>query len=976
MPRQNPIRWFVIFACLFAVRPAIAVELAAAWKESAASPATHTFEIRGTGGRNNPIRRPLNTPFSGDQLFARFRLRYAAESIDGPPRGDGEFFVLWLDASEGDDHSTHSSGVPNIGIHVNRGTNAFMIRFASAQERFSSKQLEGDREYLLVARIAKTTPGAAESYDSLALWVDPAPESESAPEALTRSAKGIRTLNWLGFATGRKTEIEDRIFLRDIAVAETWEAILGLPPKPEAPKPEPEPLPKTVGFKSDVHPILSEHCFECHAGEKVKGGVRLDQWDEAMNQTAPRDPDQSRLMEVLIESDPEKRMPPGKRRPLNPAEIKILRAWIAEGLEWDENLLPSPPPVTDHWAFQPVRRPAIPRVKNAPWVRSPIDAFVARKHEALGVNAAPAADEATLRRRIALDLTGLPPSSVPDADQTADLDEYIEHLLASPRYGERYARHWLDVARWADSNGHQHNRDRDYAWRYRDYVVRAFNHDKPLDEFVREQIAGDELPFAPGHIEATGFLAAARYSGNELDKEIQRNAILTDIVNTTGQAFLGLTFECAQCHTHKFDPISIRDYYRLQAFFTKGQPGNVVLEQGNAHARELIEQRWQLFDKVHDRIVSAKRRAGNPEPILVIPKSVFSAMKPDEKRTFDELETAIAKLPQAWAFHSPMGKGGELDIAPHPMRWPLPRDPKVLRQQRTHLLIRGDIGSKGPELEPGIPAVFQAAPAQDKTPRLALADWLTSDGNPLTARVWVNRIWQWHFGQGLVETSGDFGKQGTPPSHPELLDWLADELVRNGWSTKHIHRLILSSSTYRQSAAHSAGNSRLDPENSSLWRWRPRRLEAEAIRDSVLSTAGLLDTRAGGPSVPLAQGESSNRRGLYLQQKRNTLPHQQTLFDGAAAIAGCSRRQVSTVGLQPLYLLNSTFMTRAANAFQDRVQALASSPEAQARAAIELAFGRAAEADEIKQATNHIRTESLASLCLTLFNANEFLYIP
>lgn len=936
------------------------------------------FEIRGTRDRNNPIRRRLSESFRGDQLFVRFRLRYAADTIDDPTNGDGEFLVLWLDGAEGDDRSTHSGGVPNIGIHVNKGTNAFMVRYTSGTERFAPDRLEGDREYLVVGRLSKTKPGADEVFDALALWVDPGPLAEFEPQAAIGSRRSLKAVSWIGFSTGRKTEPGDRVLVSDVAVAETWEGILGLPvldevPKPELPKAKAVPVVKTVHFREDVYPILKQHCFECHAGEKIKGGVRLDRWDEAMNQTVPRNADNSRLIEVATENDPEERMPPGERRPLNDAELKVLRAWINEGVEWDEEVLPTPAPQTDHWAFQAVRRPTLPAVKNQAWVRTPIDAFIARRQETLGVNPAPPADDATLRRRIALDLTGLPPAALPEAES---VDKFVEELLGSAHYGERYARHWLDVARWAESNGHQHNRDREYAWRYRDYVVRAFNADKPFDQFIREQIAGDELPFKPDHIEATGFLAAARYSGNELDKEIQRNDILTDIVNTTGQAFLGLTLECAQCHTHKFDPVTIRDYYRLQAFFAKGQPGNVVLERGNARTRKLIERRWLLFDAVHARMVAAKRRAGHPEPVLVIPKSVFNGMKPDEKRLFNQLEAAIAKLPQAWAFYSPVTAPAPLDVAPHSMRWPLSRDSRVLAARRTHLLLRGDVMSRGPELHPGLPAVFNPRVDVGERPRLALADWLASPENPLTARVWVNRIWQWHFGRGLVESSGDFGKQGTPPSHPELLDWLADELVRNDWSTKHIHRLILNSNTYRQSAAHSVGNSRPDPDNKALWRWQPRRLEAEVIRDNILAVAGRLDLKLGGPSVPLSKGEQSERRGLYVQQKRNTLPHQQMLFDGATAITSCSRRQVSTVGLQPLYLMNSTFMQRAAKSFADRIAPSASTPEAQARAAIQLALGRPAQADELQRGSAHVRADGLESLCLTLFNLNEFLYIP
>lgn len=941
-----------------------AVRFADEWRQSAIKPAKMSFEIRGTGARNNPIRRRLHEPFTGEELFVRYRIRYAAESIDQPnEQTSGEFFVMWLDRVEGQDTSAHAGNVPNAGIHVRDGKNNFMVRYRSGAEKHTKAELKGDREYLVVTRLWKTEPGQEEPFDSLDIWVDPTATAENQPMASARESRTtISEVKWLGFSTGGKTEATDRITLSDIEVADTWEEILGLPPKsPEVYRPKPPPpVKKTVAFTAHVYPILKEHCFKCHQGDESKGGVRLDIWDEAMNQTTPRNAEASHLISLVTHTNPEKRMPP-KGRALNAVEVKTLKAWINEGLEWDEELLPTPVPTTKHWAFQSIKRPSVPAIKRKGWVRTPVDAFIAERQEAMGLNPAAAADEDTLRRRLWLDLVGLPPRSA-----STDIDE----LLASKQYGERWGRHWLDVTRWAESNGHQHNRDRPHAWRYRDYVVQSFNADKPFDAFLREQIAGDEMPFNRERLIATGFLGAARYSGNELDKDIQRNDILVDIVNTTSSAFLGLTIECAQCHTHKFDPISIRDYYGLQAFFVQGQPGNIVLDN-SSEQRDRIARRQQIFDGVHARLVRAKRKQGHPEPVLVIPKTVVAGMRPQEKKLYNELGQEIAQAAQVWGFYSPVTSTNDLDIAAHEMRWPLP-DHNRLQYTKTHLLIRGDVGSKGPEIAATVPAVFSAKPK--KTGRQGLAEWLTSRDNPLTARVWVNRIWQWHFGRGLVETSNDFGKHGTKPTHPALLDWLASELIEHDWSTKHIHRLILNSNTYRQSSAWSAGNARLDPDNHYLWRWQPRRLEAEAVRDSMLEVAALLDPKQGGPSIPLKN--NTNRRSLYLQQKRDNLPHQQTLFDGAAAVVSCSRRSVSTVASQPLYLLNSAFSQRVSEAFAKRVEQRSQTPELQAAYAIERALQRPPTGEEIAKSAELISSDGLVKFCQALLNLNEFVYLP
>lgn len=866
----------------------------APWVRSDAGTTSVIHEIHGSGDRQNPLRRQLETPFTGDELFVRYRIRYDAASLDCPPDDEGEFFVLWLDAVEGGPGSTHSGGIPNLGIHVKEGrANHFMARFASTLESYGPA-LEGDREYLVVGRLKKTRPGKREPFDQLDLWIDPKPGSLSKPDASRRGVRCLSQVSWVGFSTGLKTEPEDRIQVRDLALATRWEAILG-----------------------EVAPDLSTRALTIPA-------------------------------------------PPSYEPPPPPTELAEI----------------DPPPesiTTDHWSFQPPGDPHVPTDSRDPeWIRNPIDAFIARKHEETGLRPTPVADAATLVRRMSLLVTGLPPEG--DGSPPSDLDAYADALLESPAFGERWGRHWLDVARWAESNGHQHNRDREHAWRYRDWVIDAFNSDKPYDAFLREQIAGDELaPLSPENLIATGFLAAARYSGNEMDKTIQRNDILVDIVNTTSKAFLGLTMECAQCHDHFFDPVTQWDYYRMMAFFAKGQPGNVILE---GEGTDLVRQRWGLFESVRSRMIERRRTSGAPEPILVIPKSVPGGMTSIEKQKFTELESALAELPQSWSFYSPITSPHVVDVAPHLMRWPLPIQREALEHFEVRFLDRGDPAAPGPVVSAAWPQVFGPTPAPvvSEHPRLALADWLTHPNHPLTARVWVNRIWQGYFGRGLVESSGDFGEAGASPSHPELLDWLARELVESGWRSKHIHRLILRSQVFRQGSLFSAANADRDPGNTALWRWEPRRLEAEAIRDSALAVAGKLDRRAGGPSVPLAEIEDSRRRSLYLRQKRDHLPHQQQLFDSANAVTSCTKRRVSTVGLQPLWMLNSPFMQSMARSLAGRVEG--NSPTENASALVQLALGRPADPAETTEVARLIDSTSIEEAAATILNTNEFLYVP
>ncbi|HEX8200823.1 MAG TPA: DUF1549 and DUF1553 domain-containing protein, partial [Isosphaeraceae bacterium] len=729
-------------------------------------------------------------------------------------------------------------------------------------------------------------------------------------------------------------------------------------------------------------------------------------------------------------------MPPGgKGKRLTAAQVGLLRAWIDQGLTWDE--APEDAAPIAHWAFQPVTVPAVPRVHNSGWARNPIDAFIAARHEFAGLTPAPEAPRRTLIRRLAFDLTGLPPSPEEIAAFLADaapdaFENLVERLLASPRYGERWGRHWLDLARWAESEGYESNHPRPYAWRYRDYVVRSFNRDTPYDRFLREQLAGDELfPYADEHLIATGFLAAARLSSNEEDKALQRNDVLVDILNATGGALLGLTIQCAQCHDHKFDPITARDYYRLQGFFVRGQPANLALQDKRlwaayeaacppeleparrlrdallegARARKIAEAKGALAPEMLRALETpAERRTpGQAElarqadlAVQFTADEIEKALRAEDRPLYAELKKTLAALeksrpdrPQTFGFYAPATSPTPVDVLPMKGFYPLSFEPAALARARPLLLVGGDVHNRGPALEAGWPAVFGPTPEGVATTasRLALADWMTDPRHPLTARVWVNRLWAYHFGRGIVATPSDFGLKGTPPTHPELLDWLAGELVRSGWSTKHIHRLIVTSNVYRQAAEPSTANATLDPENSLLWRWSPRRLEAEAIRDAMLATSGELDTTAGGPGLP--DNGSAVRRSLYLNQKRERPPAMQALFDGPSAAAeSCPRRHVSTVPLQALHQLNSPFATQRARAFARRVVgregndrdrqiaasfllALGRPPDDAERAAAEAYFRAIAPGDDDAEEP----TGALVLFCQALLNVNEFLYL-
>jgi hypothetical protein len=612
----------------------------------------------------------------------------------------------------------------------------------------------------------------------------------------------------------------------------------------------------------------------------------------------------------------------------------------------------------DFWAFRPVREPAVPVCRDpmaAAWVKSPIDAFILARLEASGLKLASPADRRTLIRRVTLDLTGLPPT--PEeidaflADTSPDaFAKVVDRLLASPHYGERWGRHWLDVARYADSGGFETDIFFGSAWRYRDYVIRSFNADKPYDRFVKEQIAGDEL--YPGDREAlvgTGLYAVgpvlqeADMVPGKLDYDW-----LTDAVDTTGSAFLGLTLGCARCHDHKYDPISQWDYFALQSVFAGSD----------------------LCDFKPD---GTRLR----EHVIL-------------KKTETEFEQARKKV-------DPKTKPGDFDEYPEiPLRGLGHRSNPVA----VRLLKRGELSHPGDPIEPGLPAELAAGRKLDGVPRekwrTALAEWVADPKNPLTVRVLVNRIWQGHFGRGLVDTPNDFGTRGERPTHPELLEWLAVEFVEHGWSLKHLHRRIVLSSTYQMSSAAGPEALRKDPDNRLLGRFQPRRVEAEVVWDGMRAVAGTFDRRMYGlPVFPPLDGRelignykkwpadppaAANRRAVYVVVRRSFRFPALGAFDPPDNVSSCGRRDVTIVPGQALTLLNNRAARDQAAAFADRLlRETDGRPEAVVARAWLIAYGRPIADDERRDAVAFLGAcdkVAVTELCVALFNTNEFVYLP
>jgi len=686
-----------------------------------------------------------------------------------------------------------------------------------------------------------------------------------------------------------------------------------------------------------------------------------------------------------------------------------------------------------HWAFQPPRRSEPQKVKNHNWVRNPIDSFIAAGIDANGLSPAPEAQRTTLLRRASFDLIGLPPTPGEIEafvnDRTSDaFEKVVDRLLASPQYGVRWAQHWLDLARYADTDGFEFDQARPDAWRYRDWVVDALNRDLPYDEFIRLQLAGDEIaPDDPSAFIATGFNRCYPDMVDLNDQGLRRQNALNDITETTGLVFLGLTIGCARCHDHKSDPISQADFYRLQAFFSPARFRDdyplAMAPERRAYERAIAAWRSEVA-----RIQASVLRIEKPIrdklapglPMGALDFAVAAYNKPEAERTpaevtiiYDLLRRDGRIKASDWSRLLDNGAAaeharliGRLDhvrrAAPPALSTARGIDEAGNRAPPTYLLKRGEFAAKGQVVEPAFPAVLAtAAPvivplAESTGRRAALAEWLTRIGHPLTARVVVNRIWQGHFGRGLVDTPSDFGRMGAEPTHPELLDWLANELIDRGWSLKTLHRLIVTSSSYRQSSQPAAALDR-DPENHWLSHQNRRRLDGEAIRDALLSACGELNTALGGPGVfpPLpseltklsSKGAiwpvsphpgDQNRRSLYIFVRRNLRYPFFEAFDRPDAGTSCPRRPVTTTAPQALSLLNSTLSVESARALARKVeQEEGAGIAAKVDRTYQLVLGRRPDQAERNLAPEFLSsgTVSFAEFCLALVNLNEFVYL-
>jgi hypothetical protein len=847
-------------------------------------------------------------------------------------------------------------------------------------------------------------------------------------------------------------------------------------------------------FERDVLPIFKAYCWHCHGGEACLAGLDLRTFPLLLRggkggPAIVRGSSKDSLIFKKFGGNLAQH-PPESSRPTE-AHLATLRAWIDAGApaadEGGSLSAADSPPLTaadrGRWAFQPPIRPKVPRV-SSPTVRTPIDAFLLQKLEERGLSFSPPADRATLIRRASFDVIGLPPTPQEIDDFVRDaapdaFDRLIERLLASPHYGERWGRHWLDAAGYVDTRGTDNDAGiieaLDGIWKYRDYVVRAFNDDRPYDRFLLEQLAGDEQVdwrnasgYQPRDVElliATGFLrqAADVTYAPELNTSDIRHQVLFDTVQTVSSNLLGLTVHCAQCHTHKFDPIAHADYYRLAGIFQPAydplnwlhskermmsdvpprQRAAIDAENAGIDRRivALRDEQAKLRRPFENRIRTAKLAA-----VPAGKRSVLLAAVRTPAAGRNEMQKALVAELGRFAAASSAEIDRALDARTKLRSIELRRKIAALEKSRQHygliqalwdvgpapptyIYRRGDFRNPGPQIEPGVIAVLDAPDHPFQLPprsgqhgstgyRTAFAKWLTSERHPLTARVYVNRVWLHHFGRGIVPTPENFGASGLPPSHPELLDWLAREFISSGWSVKHLQRLILTSAAYRQTSspdfAVRTRNVEIDPDNILLWKMPLKRHESEIVRDAILAVSGDLDSRMGGPPVPLkpnADGSvevdasklrapaDAGRRSVYLFARRNYHLTELGVFDQPVVATNCTCRTSSAVVSQSLALLNGRFAFEQARSFARRVERLAGTPRPkQIATAFRLALGRFPSADETQLAATLVREQTnrhrgrpeqppskkmtepaaaeaaLVDLCQMLLNTNEFLY--
>ena len=789
-------------------------------------------------------------------------------------------------------------------------------------------------------------------------------------------------------------------------------------------------------FETKVRPLLTERCFGCHGENKQKGNLRLDSLQAASEggdsgaAVVPGKPDDSLLIDAVNYKSFE--MPPDGK--LTEAEIETLTEWVKRGAPWPGDGKAKAPMRAgreisaedrNYWAYRPLAASPPPETTDRSWARNDIDRFLLKRLEDEKIRPAAEAAKTVLVRRVYQDLIGLPPTlEQVDAflsdDSPEAYERLVDSLLASPRHGEHAARFWLDLVRYADSDGYKQDTYRPHAWHYRDYVVKSFNDDKPYDQFVREQLAGDEL--SPGNAEAliaTGYLRHGIYEYNQRDARQQWRVILEDLTETTADVFLGMGFSCAKCHDHKFDPILQQDYFRLQAFFANvGFRDNVSIADADAESQYRDQQMvWEektgeVRQKI-DAIQTPYREKSREHAIGMFPEDIQAIMAkaaPDR----DCYERQIAHLVdlqvlEEWNNIGTKLKGDQKkewealqkELAAFDELKPksLPVVPAACDIDKVAPVVMIPDKPRLGAVDPGVPSVFDTAPLpiepvstapESSGRRSALARWLTQPDNPITTRVIVNRIWQQHFGTGLVASVSDFGRLGEPPSHPELLDYLARKFVASGWRMKALHKEIVMSAAYRQSAIpapHSPGSvdpKMVDPSNRLLWRFPVRRLAAEQIRDALLAVSGELDLTTGGPGSDFA----APRRTVYVKMIRNKRDPLLDVFDLPDRLVSAGDRNVTTTPTQSLLLINSPSMIARAKTFAERVEkeVQVGGIDSRVRHAYRLAVSRDPVESELKRSVDFLsppektlsdeetKTRFL-DFCHALLNSNEFLYV-
>jgi len=778
-------------------------------------------------------------------------------------------------------------------------------------------------------------------------------------------------------------------------------------------------------FEKKIRPVLATQCYKCHSAksEKVKGGLLLDSRDgilkggESGPAIVPKQPKKSLLLKAISYSDPDLQMPP--KHKLTAGQVKDFEAWIKMGAPDPRraNVKTSPTPLsTNLWSLKPITKSTLPKVRNADWAKSPIDVFILAKLEEKNLTPVAPADKRTLIRRATFDLIGLPPTPeeidafLKDKSSHA-FERVVDRLLASPHYGERWGRHWLDLARYADTSGCNSDFPVPSAYRYRNYVIDSFNSDKPYAEFIREQIAGDLLPAKNveqrnEHIIATGYLAISRRFGSRAQ---EMHLTLEDTIDNLGKTMLGLSVGCARCHDHKFDPIPTRDYYALYGIFNSTRyafPGTEVYKHpkdfiplnGGTNMEEIAQHETELnqlddeLEKLSDekralrRFDKAKHDGDKTEEATPEQKQKLLEIKAaiEDVRTRQKLlESEIPNIDRAYAVSE--GTPGNAKIQ-----------------------IRGMPSDLGAEAPRGFLQVLggQQVPADERgSGRRELAEWLTATNNPLTWRVMANRIWEYHFGRGIVQSASDFGTRGKAPTHPELLDYLASRFLESGGSIKQMHRLIMLSQAYQLSSAEDVHDYANDVNNDYLWRFNRQRLEAEEVRDSILAISGALDlTRGEGHPFPpesewkftqhkpFVADYESNRRSVYLMQQRIRQQPFLALFDGADANATTAERPISASPLQALFLMNDPFVYEQADKFAVRLALAFTKTADRINYAYKLALGRPATHSEIREGEAYLKQcrgelikagtpvedrsrAALASYARVVFSSNEFFFV-